>query len=117
LTFCNNLHGKRIQKTTNTLHGYVLPEAGGCTLTTIILQIDNTARKHQQDVEEKERKVMPTLLSPAFLTWDAIPSLEAEQAWVSLLDWGGVHTAWHSALRLTFFKDLLSAVFWLGPES
>ena len=60
---------------------------------------------------------MPTLLSPASLTWDAVPSLEALQAWVPLLDWGGVHTAWHGALRLTLFKDLLSAVFWLGPES
>ena len=53
VVFCNNLHGKRIQKTTNTLHGYVLPEAGGCTLTTIIFQIDNTAGEHQQDVKEK----------------------------------------------------------------
>ena len=60
---------------------------------------------------------MLTLLSPASLTWDAIPSLEAEQPSVPLLDWGGVHPAWHGALRLTLFKDLLSAVFWLGPES
>ena len=41
---------------------------------------------------------MPAL-SSASLTWDAIPSLEAEQAGVPLLDWGGVNTAWHSALR------------------
>ena len=61
---------------------------------------------------------MPALLSSASLTWDAIPTLEAEQAWVPLLDWGGAHkTAWHGALRLTLFKDLLSVVFWLGPES
>ena len=48
---------------------------------------------------------------------DAIPSLEAEQPSVPLLEWGGVHTSWHGALRLTLFKDLLSAVFWLGPEA
>ena len=59
---------------------------------------------------------MPAL-SSASLTWDAIPSLEAEQAGVPLPDWGEVDTAWHGALRLTLFKDLLSAVFWLGPES
>ena len=48
--------------------------------------------------------MVPTLLSPASLTWDAFPSLEAELPSVSLLDWGGVHPAWHSALRLTLFK-------------
>lgn len=36
---------------------------------------------------------MPTLLSLTSLTWDAISSREAEQAWVLLLDWGRVHTA------------------------
>ena len=38
---------------------------------------------------------MPTLLSLTSLTWDAILSWEAEQAWALLLDWGRVHTAWH----------------------
>ena len=61
--------------------------------------------------------MVPTLLSPASLTWDAIPSLESEQAWVLLLDWRGVHTGWYSALWLTPFKGLLSATFCLGLES
>ena len=38
------------------------------------------------------------------LTWDAIPSLEAEWAWVPLLDWGGVDTAWHGPLHWTLLK-------------
>ena len=68
-------------------------------------------------LKKRKKKVVPTLLSPASLTWDAFPSLEAELPSVSLLDWGGVHPAWHNALRLTLFKALLSATFWLGPES
>ena len=64
----------------------------------------------------KKRKGVPALLSTS-LTWDAIPSLEAEQAGVPFPDWGGVDTAWHSALCWTIFKGPLSATFWLGPES
>ena len=59
---------------------------------------------------------MPTLLCLTSLTWDAISSWEAEQAWVLLLDWGRVHIAWHSTLQCTVFKSLLHAVFWLRPE-
>ena len=59
----------------------------------------------------KKRKGVPALLSTS-LTWDAIPSLEAEQAGVPLPDWGGVDTVWHSALRWTLFKGLLSVMFW-----
>ena len=58
--------------------------------------------------------VRQSCISDSF-TWAAIPSLELEQAWVPLLDWSVVKTAWHGALHWTLFKHLLSAVFWLGP--
>ena len=36
---------------------------------------------------------MPSLFLPTSLTLAATPSLEAEQTWVSCLDWGGVQAA------------------------
>ena len=63
---------------------------------------------------EKERKAVPTLLSPTSLTWDAIMSLEPGQAWVPLLNWGG----WHSLVGCPWLTLLiLFPKFWLGPES
>ena len=63
---------------------------------------------------EKERKAVPTLLSPTSLTWNAIMSLEPWQAWVPLLNWGG----WHSLAGCPWLTLLiLFPKFWLGPES
>ena len=42
--------------------------------------------------------VRQSCISDSF-TWAAIPSLELEQAWVPLLDWSVVKTAWHGALH------------------
>ena len=33
------------------------------------------------------------------LTWDAVPSLENEQAWTPLLNGGEINTAWKGALH------------------
>ena len=84
-------HNKDTPQTRNT-------ESGSCTLTTVTaLQINHSATKHRQEVGAQERSGVPAL-SSASLTWDAIPSLEAEQAGVPLPDWGEVDTAWHGAL-------------------
>ena len=93
-----------------------MPESGGCTRTkTTRLQIECTARQHRQD-GKKERKAVPTLLSPTSLTWDAIMSLEPGQAWVSLLHWGWLTEPGRVPL-VDPLKGLLSPMFWLGPES
>jgi len=42
--------------------------------------------------------VRQSCISDSF-TWAAIPSLGLEQAWVPLLDWSVVKTAWHGALH------------------
>ena len=60
---------------------------------------------------------MPTLFPTTSLTKAATPSLEPNQAWVPLLDWGGLERAWHGAQHWILFKRLLSALFWLGPDS
>ena len=49
--------------------------------------------------KKKGRKAVPTVFCETSLTWDAIPSLEAEQAWVPLLNQGGVDTAWQGTLH------------------
>ena len=54
---------------------------------------------------------MPTLLSPPSLTRVAVPFLEAGHAWVPLLNWGGVDTAWLGALGGSLLKGLLYAMF------
>lgn len=90
-------------------------ESGSCTLTIVTtLQINYSATKHRQEVEAQERNGVPAS-SHLPLTWDAIPSLEAEQASPTpRLGW--VDTAWHGALCWTIFKGPLFT-FWLGPES
>ena len=54
---------------------------------------------------------MPTLLSPPSLTRVAVPSLKVGHAWVPLLKWGGVDTAWLAALGGSLLKGLLYAMF------
>ena len=50
------------------------------------------------------------MLGPTSLTWDAIPSLEGEQAGIPLLNGGEVDTAWQGDLRWTLFKGIVSAM-------
>ena len=55
--------------------------------------------------------------SATSLTGDATSSLEPKKAWVPLLDWGGFEIAWQGSLHWALLKRLLSAFFWLRPDS
>ena len=75
-----------------------MPESGGRTRTkTTRLQIECTARQHRQD-GKKERKAVPTLLSPTSLTWDAITFPGAWTGFCPTGEQGVVDTAWQGAL-------------------
>ena len=50
------------------------------------------------------RKAVPTVFCETSLTWDAIPSLEAEQAWVPLQNRGRVYTG------VPFIKHILKVL-------
>ena len=105
---------KKSQKTTEISYRHIIPKSISCALTTnTTLQ---TVLQCSISKMLQERKEKQWLLPPTFLTWDTIPTLEAEQAWFPLLNWGGVDTAWHVAIHWTLLKILLSVVFWWGPE-
>ena len=82
------------ERDTSQIHN---TESGSCTLT-IVTNCKSTILQSSIGKRLKKRNGVPALLSTS-LTWDAVPSLEAEQAGVPLPDWGGVDTAWHSALH------------------
>ena len=66
---------------------------------------------------QREGKKVGLLYSPPPPTGDATSSLEPKKAWVPLLDWGGFQIAWQGALHWALLKRLLSAFFWLRPDS
>ena len=53
---------------------------------------------------------MPTVICATSLIWDTVPFMMAEQAWLPLLNPGGVETAWQGAVHGTTFKGLLCAM-------
>ena len=42
---------------------------------------------------------MPTVFCETSLIWDGVPSMEAEPAWVPLVNRSGVDTAWQGAVH------------------
>lgn len=65
---------------------------GLCGDKNHMMALDNAAGSIGKMLHTKGRKALPTVFFETSLTWEAIPSLEAQMAWVLLLNQGRVYT-------------------------